>query len=357
MPNLRSFGLLGAATVLLGVPAFSSAATLVLRRDTVLPVVFGDSLTVRENRTGDRFTVRVEDSSQAPRGTRLEGRIVAMRESRGGRPASMDLEFTDIVMPDGTRRALRAVPIPLNDANVSRDRDGRLVVRRDPRKTEKFAIGGALGGLVLGALGKKPVEGAIIGAIAGAVVGEASRKEDETTVVRRGQKMGALIDRDVRIEFRDRDSDRWDDEDRDRDDDDRYDDRDRDRDRDRDDDRYDDRDERIVIEHADRELRFSDEEAPYREGNTIMVPLKRVADQLGLEVEDGRYKAIYVSGDKGSLRLEMDSSQARLNGKTTTLAHAVVDRDGVVYVPLDALAGLAKERITANGNRIDSRTY
>jgi hypothetical protein len=352
--------------MLLAVPALGRSATLVLRRDTVLPVVFVDPLTVRENRSGDRFTVRVDDTPEVPRGTRLEGRVVSIRAARDRQPASMDLEFTEIVLPDGTHRSLRAVPIPFNDATVSRDRDGRVVVRRDSKKTQDYAIGGAVGGLILGALGKKPVEGAILGAIAGAVVGEASRKEDEGTVVRRGQKMGALIERDVRVEFNDR-GDRYDDrdlDDRDRDDrdwddrygndrdrDGRYDDRNRDRDRDRRD------DDRIVIEQGRRELRFSQDEQPYRLGETVMVPLKRAADQLDLEVEDGRYKAIYVSGENGSLRLERDSREARINGRALTLERAVVEKEGVLYVPLDALAKLSSESITADGNRIGGRTY
>jgi hypothetical protein len=356
MSKLRSFGLLGTAAALLAIPAFSQAATLVLRRNAVLPIVFNDPLTIQENRAGDRFTARVDSSIELPRGSRLEGRVVSIRQARDGQPSSMDLEFTELLLPDGTRRPIKAIPIPLNDANVTRDRDGRLVAKRDPQKTGKYALGGALGGLVLGSLGKKPIEGAILGALAGAAVGEEERKRESTTIVQKGQKFGALVEREVKIEYRDARDDRdeddrnWDNRDRDdRDIDDRdrdYDDRDRDRDRDE-----------IVIEHDERELRFDRDEEPYRIGQTVMVPLKSVTEQLGLELEEGRYTAIYVSGDNGSLRLQKDSREARFNGKTFTLDQAVVERDGVLYVPVDAFAKISRESVTVNGNRIGRGTY
>lgn len=358
MSTIRSFGFFGAAAVLLAVPAFSEAATLVLRRNAVVPIVFNDSLTIKDNRAGDRFMARVDGSLDLPRGTKLEGRVVSIRQARDGQPSAMDLEFTEIILPDGTRRPMKAVPIPLNDATVSRDRDGRMVAKKDPQKTGKYALGGALGGLVLGSLGKKPLEGAILGALAGAAVGEEERKRESTTIVQKGQKFGALVERDIRIEYRDDRPDRYDedrdldDRDRDRDWDDRdYDDRDRDRD-----DRNFDRDE-IVIEHDERELRFDRDEEPYRIGGTVMVPLKSVADQLGLEMEEGRYSALYVSGENGSLRLQKDSREARFNGKAFTLDQAVVERDGVLYVPVNAFAKISRESVRVNGNRIDRGTY
>jgi hypothetical protein len=356
MSKIRLFGFLGAAA-LLAVPALSEAATLVLRRNAVVPIVFNDLLTIKDNRAGDRFTARVDASSgEVPRGTKFEGRVVSVRQARDGQPSSMDLEFTEIILPDGTRRPMKAIPIPLNDATISRDRDGRMVAKRDNQKTGKYALGGALGGLVLGSLGKKPLEGAILGALAGAAVGEEERKRESTTVVQKGQKFGVLVERDIRIDYRDDRGDRYDEDrdwdDRDRDDRD-YDDRDRDRDQD---DRNWDRDE-IVIEHDEREMRFDRDEEPYRVGQTVMVPLKSVADQLGLEVDEGRYSALYVSGENGSLRLQKDSREARLNGKAFTLDQAVVERDGVLYVPVDAFAKISRESVRVNGNRIDRGTY
>lgn len=355
MSKLRSFGLLGTAAALFAIPAFGQAATLVLRKNAVLPIVFNDPLTVQENRAGDRFTARVDSTLELPRGTRLEGRVVNVRQARDGQPSAMDLEFTEILLPDGTRRPIKAVPIPLNDATVSRERDGRMVAKRDPQKTGKYALGGALGGLVLGSLGKKPLEGAILGALAGAAVGEEERKRESTTIVQKGQKFGALVEREIRLDYRDVRDDR-DEEDRAWDD---RDDRDRDRDRDRDDRDYDrdrDRDE-IVVEHDEREIRFGREEEPYRIGDTVMVPLKATAEALGLEFEEGRYTAIYLSGDNGSLRLQKDSREARFNGKSFTMDQAVVERDGILYIPVDAFAKISRESVTVNGNRIGRGTY
>jgi len=387
MSKNRTAWLVGnAAAMLLAIPALSQAASTTLRRDTVLPVTFEDSLTIKENRAGDRFTVRVDDNRDLPFGTKLNGRIVNVRPARDDRPAYMDLEFTEVVLPDGTRRNFRAVPIPLNDRYTTRDADGRVVVRKDVRKKENLVLGGALGGLVLGSILKKPVEGAVLGTIAGIVLAETDKKNDGNTLIQKGQRMGALVEETVTLTYddrgrnrdrdwdRDRDIDRNRDRNRDRDwdiDRDRNRDRDRDRDwdrgrnqdRDRDDWGRDDRNDQLGrdlrIEIGRRELRYTRREQPYRLGETVMVPLDRTAEQIGLNVEKGRNgKAIYVEGeDESTLRIQIDAREARLNGRTVTMDRAVVERDGIVYVPVELLARMKNETLRVNGNTVRARSY
>jgi hypothetical protein len=369
--NRSSWAVLGVSALLMAAPVLSEAARITLRRDTVLPVVFNERLTIKENRSGDRFSARLDDNRDFPRGTTLNGRVVSVRQAREGQPAYMDLEFTEMLLPNGNRVRLRAVPIPLNDKYVERDRDGRIRARKNVVRQEQAVIGGALGGLVIGSLIKKPVEGALLGTLAGVILAQTGATTDNNTVVSKDQKMGALIERDVTIDTygddrygRDDRDDRYGRRDDRYDRDDRYGRNDRNdrNDRPRSEDGQWERDDRyrddIAIRTGSRELRFSQRERPYRLGDTVMVPIQRTADQLGLNVERVRNSGvIYIDGDDFAVKLAQDSREYRVNGRRATLDRAVVERDGVLYAPIEVFAEIKRESLYVNGNKISARTY
>lgn len=339
----------------LALPTLASAADIRLYGDQVVPVTFDDEISLKENRRGDRFTATVVDDRDLPRGTRFEGRIVDIQQKRDDRPAFVDMEFTSVRLPDGTRANLRAVPIRLDDRYVRRDRDGRFVADRKAIRKENVVIGGAVGGLILGSIFKKPFEGAFIGALAGIVLGETGALNQKTEVaITRGQKVGALIERNATIRYngdwygRDDRNGRYDDWDN------------RNRDRDRDDNWYNDRDDRYrdewTVRYNNRDLRFARDEQPYRLGDTLMVPLESAARQMDLDIERiGNSRVFFVEDRDSSLRLEQDSTSYRLNGRRGTLPRALVERRGVVFAPLEALALLKPNAVTLNGGRIAIR--
>lgn len=309
-----------------GLTALSSisSAAITLRRDAVLPIEFVTDMNVKNTKPGDHFTVRVVPGLEVPYGTKLEGRVLSVRMPDENTKASMDLEFTQIILPDGTVRDIRAVPVPMSA--TKRDRDGRLVSNRDSRKTEKYALGGALGGMLLGSFKKKAVEGALLGGIIGGVAAEATRNKEEATVVSKGQKFGALIEREVVLDYRgDRPGS----------------DRDRDDDRDRD---------PIRVYGPDGEWRFGERTSPYYLGDVLMIPLKDAARELDLDLETGRADVMYLYGKHTSLRIERNSDQARLNGDRVTLSRPVQERDGELYLPIDVLRKLSSETINVRGN-------
>src|SRR4051812_41916897 len=82
-------------------PVAAQADVFEVRRDDVLPVVMQSELNFRSTHSGDRFWANVDDNRMAPRGTRLEGRVIHVEQKHGDRPGYMDLEFTTIVLPDG----------------------------------------------------------------------------------------------------------------------------------------------------------------------------------------------------------------------------------------------------------------
>lgn len=344
-------------TLALVLPA-AMAQNIDIRSNTVVPVVMEDELSFKSSREGDRFFAVVEEGRDLPRRSRLEGRIINIERQRGDQPAFMDVEFDTLHLPDGTRERIRAVPIALDSKYVSRDRDGRLVAKKGAVRKDQYVWGGVLGGAILGSiLGRKTFEGAFVGAIAGIILAETNSKQEEVAL-KRGTRLGALFENDVRITF----DDNWDRTDDPRYRTDRYDRFDRQDQRGSDSyQRREDRLERydgrypatIQVEYDGRDLRFGNADRPYRNGESVMVPLQRVAGQMGIAVEVVG-KTVYLEDEDSILRLEQDSTAYRLNGKRGHLSKEVVKRGNTVYVPLEVLATMKRQPIYVNGDRIKS---
>ena len=342
-------GYLWATATALGltlVPLVAHAETIVLRRDSVVPVVMEDTLNLKDARRGDKFFARVEGARELPYGTLIEGRVVGIRDRRGDQPASMDLEFQTMLLPDGSHSAIRAVPVRLDSSAIRRGAVGRLVASR-PQDKGKFVLGGFLGGLILGNSVKKPFEGAFLGALAGIVLAET--QDDGDVVARKGSKLGALFEKDVKITY----NGPWDGN---RNPLDRRDDRYNEENRDNRDDRYnrDDRDSRaIVLTYGRRDLSYGANETPYRIENTVMVPAERTARYLGFDSSWAGTRVLMIEDDDNLLRFESGSSDYRLNGRRARLSHPLTERNGVWYCPLDALSSLRKDSVYVNGTRVE----
>jgi hypothetical protein len=342
-----SKGILG-FVVLSALPTAGLADTFVLRRDNVIPVSFEATLTVKDNRPGDIFFAKVGDTDQLPAGSELRGRIDRIHPARGNRPSSMDLRFTDLILPDHSRVALDASPLPLDDKYITRTGDGRIVAKQNIRQQQNDVLGGAIGGFIVGSILHRRVAGTILGTMVGVAVSQSDREKDANVVVNAGDRVGALINQDITIDFAPQPS------------------------------RYDVNrrldqgmngpsrsnpgrigDSRsdtdiflnIHISFRNKELFFPFDAKPYRVGKDIMVPLDPTAQQLFLDVDRRQDRTIYVDGKDTSMHLTLYSRSARLNDRHFDLSRTVVERRGVVYVPLDALTALVKEDVLLNGTK------
>ena len=376
--RVRGIGITLAAMAL--APSVYAVETVRLRRGLVVPVRFEQELSLRQNRPGDRFSAVVERDRDLPSGTVFEGEIVDMDRQRGDRAGFMQLEFLSMILPDGQRVPIQALPIRMDDRSIRRGSDGRFEAKKKLEDSGKHIIGGMIGGYILGRImGNRRGDGIIFGALAGIVIAEAHRGEAaQEIVVKRDAHMGALFEREVQFDFdyrgdyrrNPRSNDPYSRDDRyppDRRDD-RYppDPRDeRNRPDPRDDrynPRYDPRDERKdprydrapVIEYNRRELRFAQDEQPYREGNVWMVPLSATAEQMGFQVDgNGDSRRIYVEDDENVLVFELGSKTCRLNGRRVELPIALTVRNERVFVPIDAFSAAKSGQISINGTRIE----
>lgn len=75
--------------------------------------------------------------------------------------------------------------------------------------------------------------------------------------------------------------------------------------------------------------------APFRDANGVaFVPAKGLSEQMELELswEDAN-KTLTLTGGNNTLRAQVDSKEAQINGENRTLSAAPVMKDGTVYVP------------------------
>lgn len=348
--------------LIIGLAALSSvvqANVIEVRRNTVVEAVADQTWSLKDNRRGDNVSVTVNDGLDLPKGTRIYGEIENIEPKYKDRPGSMVIRFDRLELPNRETVRINAVPVALNAKGISRDRDGRLVSDPKKVKSESYVVGGLVGGLLLGSLLKKPFEGAFVGTLAGIVLSESERANNNPDLVaKKGTKLGALFQDDVRYEVRNgswgNGNGRWDDRDRDRDRDrgdfgngnGRWDD---DRDRDRDRDRNWDNDTEIRFDN--RVLSFGRNEQPYRQGSTLMVPVAPMGRHLGLDTEI-RNDRVYIENRESSLRLFVDDKNFRFDGRSGQLNVAPTKKGNVVFVPLEVFATFSDKPITYNGRRV-----
>ncbi len=347
MAILRSSIGVGTALFMI-LPAVSLGEMIKIRRDSVIPVVLEDNLSISDRHAGDVFTVRAADDSPLPKGSELLGKIDQIHPASGKRPSSMDIRFTRIMLPDNSSIKLDAAAIPLDDRYIIRGKDGRLVAKQNIRKQQGDVIGGAIGGFIIGSIFHRKVAGAIIGTVIGAAVAESDRQKDNNTIASTGDKLGALVNKDITVDVPD--SDRVQQQKSEKDSDLQVDRRVEDR---QDTDRIprSDRHYKFDVRFKDRAVTFPSDAKPYWIGETLMVPLEPTADQLGLDVDRRKDRIVYVDGKDMNLKLTRSSRQAQLNGDHIVLPRTVAEHNGVLYVPLDALAMVIKENLTVNGTK------
>jgi Copper amine oxidase N-terminal domain len=360
MAASSSIRFVAAIAALGGIVGASFAEGIFVRRDTVVPVKFDTELTIKGSRTGQRFYATVDERGDLPFGARLEGSVVGVHEADGDRPAYLDLEFRSIETPDGSR-AIRAVPMAFDAKHVDQKSDGRFVAKKSVRRRADYAIGGALIGYIVGSTAKKQLEGLVAGLIAGIILAETDRVGDGNVVIRRGQRMGALFMKDFRWDDYDRGGDGgW---------------KVRDGSTGSNSDWKSQGDEpetpgwktgdpqdpqfsgNYDLRAGRRTVDFRKTERPYYADDVLMVPLERVCDAFKIKFKNNYDDGYELKGDLATMRLQRDSKEFRVSGRFGQLPVAVVERYGVIFVPVSVIATVSKDKVTVNGNRIRPLAY
>lgn len=159
-------------------------------------------------RTGDVFTTTLVDPVYssggvllAPKGTIVNGQVTAVaRAAKGGKPATLDVQFTSISLPNAIQRNLNGSLTDLFASGGQSDDEGTVSANKTSNRKAKFIGGGAGGGALIGAI-EGGGKGLAIGAGAGAVTGAvASRlKKGHEVKVKSGTEFGVILNQNIAL--------------------------------------------------------------------------------------------------------------------------------------------------------------
>jgi hypothetical protein len=88
-----------------------------------------------------------------------------------------------------------------------------------------------------------------------------------------------------------------------------------------------------------------------------MVPLERVCDAFKIKFKKSFDDGYELRGELATMRLQRDSKEFQVRGRSGQLPVAVVERYGVIFVPVSVIATVSKDKVTVNGNRIRPLAY
>ena len=177
---------------------YSVAANQVMR------VRLSDELNSEKARIGDTFTSTLVDPVYskngvliAPQGSTVGGRVInVQRAQKNGKPATLDVQFISLTLPNGRQRAINGALTDLESSTGTSDNEGTVTAHKTSHRKAKFIGGGAAGGAVIGAIaggGKGLAIGAGVGALTGAITGRV--KKGHEVKVKSGTEFGVILNR------------------------------------------------------------------------------------------------------------------------------------------------------------------
>ena len=172
--------------------------------NTLMRVRIDSELNSQKARVGDTFSSTLVDPVYskngvmlAPQGSKVMGRVTSVqRAGRNGEPATLDVQFVSIRLPNGVHTAINGSLADLSTSNATSDNEGTVSAKRTSHRKVKFIGGGAAGGAVIGAIaggGKGALIGAGVGAVAGIIGGRV--KKGHEVKVNSGTEFGVILNR------------------------------------------------------------------------------------------------------------------------------------------------------------------
>lgn len=167
-------------------------------------VRMNESISSKTAVAGDRFTVTVREPVYSttgavviPEGSEIVGRVdSAVKAQKGGKPGTLDVSFIQVILPNGSKRAINGSVTELVSDDAKSDSEGTASGDKMKHRKVIFYGGGAGGGALLGAAvggGKGALIGGLIGAGAG-FLGERYTK-GENAELKPGIEFGIYINR------------------------------------------------------------------------------------------------------------------------------------------------------------------
>ena len=175
---------------------------------TTLRVRINQTVNSKTARIGDRVTGTIVDpiySSNGvlviPQGSTVSGSIDSVvPAAKGGKPGSIDLHFTQVATPNGTKRVINGMLTDLAGDKTRSDNEGTVTAKGMSHRKLIFIGGGGAGGAVLGAAiggGKGALIGGLLGA-GGGFLGQKFTKGPEAEV-QVGTEFGVYLNQGISL--------------------------------------------------------------------------------------------------------------------------------------------------------------
>ncbi len=188
--------------------ATTNQALYTVQQGQRIRVRMNEEISSKTARVGDTFTTTVTEPVYSangvvviPTGSTVVGRVTTVRQAKkGGDPGSIDVNFVEVKLPNGTRRTINGSLTDLSSDDAKSDNEG--TASGDKMKNRKiiFIGGGAGGGAILGGLiggGRGALIGGILGGLGG-LAGERLTKGEDAEV-RSGTEFGVYLNRSVSL--------------------------------------------------------------------------------------------------------------------------------------------------------------
>jgi len=182
--------------------------TYTIPTNTVIPFTLNTELSSEDARKGDQFSATIQTDNgdtyqNLPNGTMIEGHVIAAKRQRGDKPGLLEVGFDRLKMPDGRTVNVDGSLISLDEKNIARTENGRIVAKGGGSKDNRtvWAGYGAGAGLIVGILGKRPLENAAIGGILGYLAGtlQQSQNKPKNVNLAPGTEFGVRLNEDLAI--------------------------------------------------------------------------------------------------------------------------------------------------------------
>lgn len=189
-------------------PVVVAPKLFTVARGKRIRVRMNETISSKTARIGDRFTANVTEDVYSttgvvliPSGSELVGRVDAVTAARkGGKPGTIDASFRQLVLPNGTKRAINGSLTDLNTDDAKSNNEGTASGDRMKHRKLIFIGGGGAGGAVLGAAiggGKGALIGGLLGA-AGGFLGDRMTKGEDAEVAA-GTEFGVYLNQAISL--------------------------------------------------------------------------------------------------------------------------------------------------------------
>ena len=171
-------------------------------------VRLNDELNSEKARVGDTFTATLVDPVYSsggvlvvPQASTVTGRVTNVtRAGKGGEPATLDVQFVSLTLPNSARRSINGSLTELSGSGGSSNDEGTVSANKTKNRNVKFIGGGTAGGAVIGGIaggGSGALIGGAIGAGAGLLGGKL--KKGHEVKIKSGTEFGVLLNRSISL--------------------------------------------------------------------------------------------------------------------------------------------------------------